>query len=757
MIKLSTENLTLLVFVFLSVIAMPVLALDWPVKREIDLSSGFGDFRQNHFHAGVDIRTGGRVGEKVYSPVDGYVWRVIMSYNGYGKGLYIKGSDNHFYIFGHLLDFIDKIEKPVRDEQISEREYYQDIYFEEDKIPVKKGELLGYTGQSGKGGPHLHFERRTPDNKPLNPLKHGLKLKDKIRPVFKKIGFQLTDDHSLFGNGERKIFFDVTYGEKVGQYRLDTTLYFQSPFGVLSGCFDLIRTSGVKLTVYKLEVYFDDVLYYRVEFDTVNYKTTRSVNLEYDFLSIIEDDNKYRRLFEKNGNEYTGSGGLENKRGIFGLSDESLGKHQGRIVAEDCSGNKSELVFDFLWGPPGNIIELDTIISNYYGFATAYFTPIAEYSDYDIDSMKVYYNWQEDWEPIDSIFTTFLEDGRIKCDLYMKNVINKPLQIYLYNNRGALIKDNVFHGVMNLGKKRVKLEHEIIEDGLLVTLNAQQKKASRSRIELYYKDTLLGIEYPRMYNMNKFICFVAPQEKYRRIDRIGYLLSENTTLEAMMNDSVNIFLVGAGENEEITFTDRFKITLMESNFYQPRFVEVKENFVINPGLLKMNSAHYQIFPESFVCREDFDITINLKVPNQTNKYCGICWLDKEENAWVWMKDNKYNHDTLTAKAAGGGSIAAIFDYEPPMIFNLNVNANRNFKKERFDIRFKTDDTLSGIPENGITVKLDGKWLPADYDPDSFECVVKPGCTLKPGEHHVGIIVVDRAGNVNEIYRKFQVI
>ena len=257
--------------------------------------------------------------------------------------------------------------------------------------------------------------------------------------------------------------------------------------------------------------------------------------------------------------------------------------------------------------------------------------------------------------------------------------------------------------------------------------------------------------------MNKFICFVAPKEKYRRIDRIGYLLSEKIDMKAKMNDSVNIFLVGGGENEEITFSDRFKLTTKESDFYQPRFMEVKENFVINPGRLKMNSAHYQIFPETFVCREDFDITINLKVTKQTNKYCGICWLDEKANAWVWMKDNRYNHDTLTAKAGGGGSIAAIFDYEPPVIMSLNVDANRNFKKEHFDIRFKTDDTLSGIPENGITVKLDGQWLPAEYDYDSFECVIKQGYILEPGEHHVGIIVVDRAGNVNEIYRKFRII
>ncbi|MGH8016252.1 MAG: M23 family peptidase, partial [Candidatus Zixiibacteriota bacterium] len=58
--------------------------LTWPVKREIDIASGFGDYRNGRFHAGVDIRTGGVIGEAVYAPVDGYVWRIRTNFEGYG-------------------------------------------------------------------------------------------------------------------------------------------------------------------------------------------------------------------------------------------------------------------------------------------------------------------------------------------------------------------------------------------------------------------------------------------------------------------------------------------------------------------------------------------------------------------------------------------------------------------------------------------------------------------------------------------------
>jgi len=42
--------------------------------------------RSGRFHVGLDLRTGGRVGARVYAPVDGYIWRVKMAYLGYGKG-----------------------------------------------------------------------------------------------------------------------------------------------------------------------------------------------------------------------------------------------------------------------------------------------------------------------------------------------------------------------------------------------------------------------------------------------------------------------------------------------------------------------------------------------------------------------------------------------------------------------------------------------------------------------------------------------
>jgi len=93
MSKLSTSKTTLLTLAFLVLSHGLIYCFELPVKGGVDLSSNFCEYRPAHFHGGIDIRTGGKVGRKLFSPVNGYVWRIKYSYNGYGKGLYLKDSD----------------------------------------------------------------------------------------------------------------------------------------------------------------------------------------------------------------------------------------------------------------------------------------------------------------------------------------------------------------------------------------------------------------------------------------------------------------------------------------------------------------------------------------------------------------------------------------------------------------------------------------------------------------------------------------
>ena len=47
-----------------------------PLEPPLVLNGGFGEYRSNHFHAGLDLGTGARVGRPVYAPADGWIERV---------------------------------------------------------------------------------------------------------------------------------------------------------------------------------------------------------------------------------------------------------------------------------------------------------------------------------------------------------------------------------------------------------------------------------------------------------------------------------------------------------------------------------------------------------------------------------------------------------------------------------------------------------------------------------------------------------
>jgi hypothetical protein len=239
----------------------------WPVHGEIELSSGFCDYRVAHFHGGLDIRTGGAEGRKVYSPITGYVWRIKYAYNGYGKALYLRDADGRIYVFGHLSRLSDPLEKFVKKHQYEAKRYYLDEEFKSDFFPVKLGDLIAFSGQTGAGPPHLHFEKRTPNNLPLNPLANGFSLPDKIPPPIDGVGFIYIDSGALFANGKRTNYRPVRMIRGTNRYVLDSAVYIDAPFGLEVKTFDRMSPGGPKLNIFKARLLIDDYIYYEINFN----------------------------------------------------------------------------------------------------------------------------------------------------------------------------------------------------------------------------------------------------------------------------------------------------------------------------------------------------------------------------------------------------------------------------------------------------------------------------------------------------------
>ena len=175
-----------------------------PMDHDIGLSATFAEFRANHFHGGLDMRTGGAIGKAVYAAADGYVAKVSISPWGGGKILYIKHPNGYTSVYMHLDSYAGAIGREVLKEQYARQSYSIAKLFAPDELPVKKGQLVAYSGNTGgSGGPHLHFEIRSggledmhTHSRAYNPLLFDLPYNDRIDPVIRGIRIY----HRVFKN-----------------------------------------------------------------------------------------------------------------------------------------------------------------------------------------------------------------------------------------------------------------------------------------------------------------------------------------------------------------------------------------------------------------------------------------------------------------------------------------------------------------------------------------------------------------------------
>jgi hypothetical protein len=331
------------------------------------------------------------------------------------------------------------------------------------------------------------------------------------------------------------------------------------------------------------------------------------------------------------------------------------------------------------------------------------------------------------------------------------------LRLFIVAHQKCVISDILFNGLLKTGKEMIKVEHQILEDGLLISVPTENKYASEGRVELFCNGKLLGREPLTFFTMLQYYSFIPSREQYRCIDFIGVAMSADTMRIAKRGDSVKIYAVGFDREEHIQVGQHLTMHVGQDNFYEPRYLEVRERPLPNRFRIGLNSPFYEILPEAFVCRQPFRLSLDLPYTNKRNDLSGLCWLDKKKDRWVWLDDSEYLNDTVTATSLGGGGFAAVLDGEPPTFKLLTLADGRTYNNFKPAVNFVIDEELSGIgSDEDIVIEIDGNWLIPEYDPETGQIFSKPLEMLSEGQHHLGIRVRDRAGNLGEHYLKFRV-
>ncbi|MBR4051487.1 MAG: M23 family metallopeptidase [Alistipes sp.] len=196
----------------------------YPVQEVARLySANFGEMRPGHFHAGIDIKTDGVEGKPLVAVADGYVSRIVVQAGGYGRAIYLTLRNGQTAVYGHLQRFRPDIEQRMQSERYARKSNSVDRWFSAEEFPVKQGDLIGYSGNSGSsGGPHLHFELRdTKDQRLRNVVSEGIiNPTDSLPPRFMKLHYVEIDSLPSGVCIHRPMESYAVVRESEGRYRL---------------------------------------------------------------------------------------------------------------------------------------------------------------------------------------------------------------------------------------------------------------------------------------------------------------------------------------------------------------------------------------------------------------------------------------------------------------------------------------------------------------------------------------------------------
>lgn len=312
-----------------------------PLDIPLRLAGTFGELRNNHFHAGIDIKTNRRIGLPVYATADGYISRIKVAIWGYGKVIYINHPNGYTTVYAHLNKFGDEIQEYVKNIQY-EKESYEtgNIFPKKDQFIVAKGQIIGYSGRTGGFvAPHLHYEiRNTKTEKIINPLLFGIKIKDSIAPKIKKLIAYPIGLNSKINKSLKNQSLSIKK-DSLNNYTANRlTASGKIGFGI--NVYDLLGKELNKNGIYSLEMKINGKRKYYHDVETFSFSESKFINLLIDYEYFSKYKNRIQKTFREKENKLSIYEGLI-ENGSITIS-EGL-NYQVEIIAKDFIGNRSSI------------------------------------------------------------------------------------------------------------------------------------------------------------------------------------------------------------------------------------------------------------------------------------------------------------------------------------------------------------------------------------------------------------------------------
>ena len=311
-----------------------------PIDAPFDLSGTFGEFR-SRFHTGIDFKSRGVQGQKIFSIEDGYVSRIEVNNYGYGKVIYIDHLNGFTSVYAHLKNFSPELDEYVKSELYKSKRNSIKKFPKKNQLRINKGEVIGYSGNTGRSfGPHLHFEiRDTKSQDAINPLMFNYSYKDDERPIIRGL-YIINENNSLVRNSpirkKVKKINDSTYTVDDFEYN--------GKIGIGLDIYDIqYKNLYNQNGVYKVELFIDSTLKYSYKMDKIKFSENHYKKIMYDYLSLAQKNKKVLKIYTPRNSDLSF---LKNNKFNGIINSDSIRNNSLLVRVSDWNGNSSSIKFN---------------------------------------------------------------------------------------------------------------------------------------------------------------------------------------------------------------------------------------------------------------------------------------------------------------------------------------------------------------------------------------------------------------------------
>ncbi|WP_186435019.1 M23 family metallopeptidase [Gillisia sp. Hel_I_86] len=307
-----------------------------PLDVGLVLSGTFGELRSNHFHSGMDIKTQQREGLPVLASGDGFVSRINIQHYGYGKALYIQHPNGFTTVYGHLQKFSPEIEAYIKKQQYAKETYEIELFPKANELKVTASELVAISGNTGgSGGPHLHFEIRDGQQRPMNPNLFGIEIKDTQAPTVNSLWvYPLGENAHVNSSGERQRVKLTPL--KDGSFKAEQiNACGEVAFGVDTT--DKQDGAANNNGIYQIDAVLNGDSIFQLNFDRFSFSESRHLNQMIDYEYFSNNKSRITRLYVQPNNPLSVYRNVVNK-GTINIQDSLT--YLYNITIRDFAGNE---------------------------------------------------------------------------------------------------------------------------------------------------------------------------------------------------------------------------------------------------------------------------------------------------------------------------------------------------------------------------------------------------------------------------------